>query len=1395
MPSEPSVETLVSRAREEESKYNWLEAEKCYEQVLNVQLRSARVRATTRLSVADMWAKIASCYDRASCQAESTEEFRKLKQQASRAHRTAAQLFEKEDSNSGEKSAQCHAAAEYESSWLASNCSEKIKLLDNCRILVRKSLAAYEGVRDKLSYGKTCATFLFSLYERLNIASGAEEKRTVGHEGIDCAEKTISILSESGNKNELILALSAASLQSWYLANITEQEDKRKTLADRSLGYSEKALALSKHIDNAYSIAMSRWAAAMSKLFFTEDIESSMQQAQEMLQQGCILRDNYVKGVALNLLAFVTDWMILKEATPEKKKEKCEEGIKFAEESVRYLQLVCQDSLIAETQSYQVEAYSTLARDIEVEMDRKRAFSGKAIEIGRKGLEHAVRSGSPDATGSILHALSKALHYYSDLEPRKDIRKELLEEALTHRRGYLEIVEKTFPSNDWVLGVGKYYAGLVGTELSKLEMNDEKKITLLQRGISDMGQGVAYCTKWISSRPVPSLIVTVAEFEDNLGGRLTELYSLTGNVEDLRRAIEAYCGAAERFEKTDLPSREAECNWKIARNKDYMGNYEEAAESFIAASRQYTRAAKKIHQFSEFFLEYASYMEAWSEIEAAKSAHRDEEYLEAKSHYENAAKLLEHSKLWCYLSPNFGAWSLLEHAEDLSRNEKTKESMEAFKEAVKLFAMSRQTVEKERLQLERSEVIDEKEMVNELAQISNAREEYCLGRIAVEEAKILDAQGDHAASSRKYGYAIQRFQKAIDVSKHESDMLELKPIICLCRAWQTMTRAEAEASPNLYLEASKLFDEAKQNSYDEKAKLLAMGHSWFCKALEAGARFEGSRDVGLHLTATQHLESATNYYIRAGFEVGSEYAIATQRLFDGYAYMDNASKETDPEKRAKYYTMAEKVLKISAQSYLKAKHDEKAKQVQALLDRVQEKRELAASLTEVLHAPGIASSTASFAIPTPAQEKAVGLERFEHANIQAHLTVPEEVPMEQDVEFQLDLVNVAKNFGLLVRIDGFMPIGFKLTAISPEYAIDDGSISLGGKRFESLKVESIKISARATDFGIFKISPQVIYIDETGQFRTCFPDVAHVKVLAPHRIQIEERAKRKYEIVYKDLLAEHPKALKNECRVAIAQIGLSTTDDVVTEYYEEKAPGIFGIRPEKFEAVRSKVRSMIESAHTQKVNILLFPELTVDLNYKELLSDITNLAKTYRMYIIPGSYHIEKTKRNISVVIGPEGIAWEQEKHIPAMIYYEGKRLTEGIEIGVLPRKTTVCNTEYGRMAILICRDFLDMDLRVELKNFEPPVDLVFNPAFTPVTADFRAAHFDARRSVYAYCFFANVAEFGDSFIYTPEKERVERMIPGKEENIIFKDVDIFNLRSERKKWEKEKKQFIQSTR
>ncbi|UCG03080.1 MAG: carbon-nitrogen hydrolase family protein, partial [Candidatus Heimdallarchaeota archaeon] len=291
---------------------------------------------------------------------------------------------------------------------------------------------------------------------------------------------------------------------------------------------------------------------------------------------------------------------------------------------------------------------------------------------------------------------------------------------------------------------------------------------------------------------------------------------------------------------------------------------------------------------------------------------------------------------------------------------------------------------------------------------------------------------------------------------------------------------------------------------------------------------------------------------------------------------------------------------------------------------------------------------------------------------------------------------------------------------------------------------------------------------------------------------------KKYQLIYQDVLKDKPEKQKNEFRVGIAQIGLPIENNFLSDYYEEFHPQMFGLKENKVEEINSKIEHMIKLAYSKEIDILLFSELSIDLNYPLLLNTLQEYSRIYNMYIIPGSYHDRETRQNISPVISPEGILWTQEKHIPATITYDGKRFTEGIEVGKKPRETVVCDTVYGRIAIVICRDFMDMDLRVELKNSEPPIDLIFNPSFTPVTADFKAAHFDARRSIYAYCFFANIAEFGDSLIYTPEKERIDRTIPKGEEGLIFKDVDLFKLRSERKKWElmaNNHKAFIQSTR
>ncbi len=151
-------------------------------------------------------------------------------------------------------------------------------------------------------------------------------------------------------------------------------------------------------------------------------------------------------------------------------------------------------------------------------------------------------------------------------------------------------------------------------------------------------------------------------------------------------------------------------------------------------------------------------------------------------------------------------------------------------------------------------------------------------------------------------------------------------------------------------------------------------------------------------------------------------------------------------------------------------------------------------------------TTKTFTTPTSIYEKAEILEGFEHAVIEAQLTSSEDVTVGDEVEVRLDLVNVAKNFGLLVRVEDLIPKVFKVIESPPQYRIEDGSIDLRGKRLEPLKVETVKLSLQATEPGVVNLSPQVIYVDELGKFRTSRVEPVAITVHPKLALEFRTRA-------------------------------------------------------------------------------------------------------------------------------------------------------------------------------------------------------------------------------------------------------------------------------------------------
>ena len=126
-------------------------------------------------------------------------------------------------------------------------------------------------------------------------------------------------------------------------------------------------------------------------------------------------------------------------------------------------------------------------------------------------------------------------------------------------------------------------------------------------------------------------------------------------------------------------------------------------------------------------------------------------------------------------------------------------------------------------------------------------------------------------------------------------------------------------------------------------------------------------------------------------------------------------------------------------------------------------------------------------------EKAAASNGFESVKIRASFSVPKEFVPSEEFEVKLDLANVGKRPGLLVRIDDLVPPRCKVLRVPSYCALEGASLNMRGKRLEPLSVESVSIWVQIADIAGVSLSPRVVYVDELGNFKTAI--VEEVKIL------------------------------------------------------------------------------------------------------------------------------------------------------------------------------------------------------------------------------------------------------------------------------------------------------------
>ena len=131
--------------------------------------------------------------------------------------------------------------------------------------------------------------------------------------------------------------------------------------------------------------------------------------------------------------------------------------------------------------------------------------------------------------------------------------------------------------------------------------------------------------------------------------------------------------------------------------------------------------------------------------------------------------------------------------------------------------------------------------------------------------------------------------------------------------------------------------------------------------------------------------------------------------------------------------------------------------------------------------------------------------RFKYANVQFGVMMPRKLLTGEVFEVRLDMVNVARNLGTLVKVEGLIPLGFKVVSMPSFCSVQNGSVNLNKREIGPFQVETVKLSMSCVNTGVFDLEPCIYYTTELGELRS---DKAKPITVAVQLSSSEEKIKR-----------------------------------------------------------------------------------------------------------------------------------------------------------------------------------------------------------------------------------------------------------------------------------------------
>ncbi|NVM05254.1 MAG: hypothetical protein HWN67_23245, partial [Candidatus Helarchaeota archaeon] len=388
-------------------------------------------------------------------------------------------------------------------------------------------------------------------------------------------------------------------------------------------------------------------------------------------------------------------------------------------------------------------------------------------------------------------------------------------------------------------------------------------------------------------------------------------------------------------------------------------NYKKALESFDHALMTFTylKLGKKIEKLK-------NYMKAWNLIEIAKSQHVKEEHSNAQLNYEQASHILSNIREYNFEASFYSAWALLEKAELLSKQNKHQEAAATYLVSKSKFD---DAIEVLNSKLNKRISMKIKDRVSKLILVAEIRETYCSARYQIETARIESKKGNHLLAAELYNKSSSLFEKLIQTYRIGREKDELEAIFYLCKAWESMERADVQQDPTLFTIASDLFKQASKIFPDSRLKKLSIGNSLYCSALECSAKFDKTSELKEKINHYKKIkmclrESSKNYKL-GGFEQDAKWALATSTFFDGIWHLMKSDNEIDFSKKREYLSIASNYLNEALNILKDTEYEQKKQDILNHLRMIKDEKTILTSALNVIEKPEISESSVGISAP------------------------------------------------------------------------------------------------------------------------------------------------------------------------------------------------------------------------------------------------------------------------------------------------------------------------------------------------------------------------------------------------------------------------------------------------